>query len=46
MKVVLAGGSGQVGMMLSRAFAAEGHEVVILSRGASGSGVSDGAMGW
>jgi hypothetical protein len=37
MKVVLAGGSGQVGMMLSRAFAAEGHEVVILSRGASGS---------
>jgi uncharacterized protein (TIGR01777 family) len=33
MKVVLAGGSGQVGAILSRAFAAEGHEVVILSRG-------------
>jgi NAD dependent epimerase/dehydratase family enzyme len=34
MKMVMAGGSGQVGRILSRAFAADGHEVVILSRGA------------
>ncbi|MFQ3652010.1 MAG: NAD-dependent epimerase/dehydratase family protein, partial [Gemmataceae bacterium] len=35
MKVVIPGGSGQVGMILSRSFADEGHEVVILSRGVS-----------
>lgn len=35
MKVVIAGGSGQVGRILSRSFAAEGHEVVLLSRGSS-----------
>lgn len=35
MKVVIPGGSGQVGMILSRSFAADGHEVVILSRGVS-----------
>jgi len=33
MKVIIPGGSGQIGMILSRSFAAEGHEVVILSRG-------------
>lgn len=32
MKVVLAGGSGQVGTILARAFVAGGHEVVVLSR--------------
>lgn len=32
MKIVIPGGSGQVGGILSRAFAAEGHEVVVLSR--------------
>lgn len=32
MKVVIAGGSGQVGQILSRYFAAGGHEVVILTR--------------
>jgi uncharacterized protein (TIGR01777 family) len=32
MKIVLAGGSGQVGTILARAFHAEGHEVVVLSR--------------
>src|ERR1700682_2284508 len=32
MKVVIPGGTGQVGVMLSRAFHAAGHEVVILSR--------------
>lgn len=32
MKVVLPGGSGQVGHILARHFAAAGHEVVVLSR--------------
>jgi uncharacterized protein (TIGR01777 family) len=32
MKIVLPGGSGQVGTVLARAFHAEGHEVVVLSR--------------
>ncbi len=32
MKVVLAGGSGQVGRVLARAFHGEGHQVVVLSR--------------
>ncbi len=32
MKIVLPGGSGQVGTLLARAFHAEGHEVVVLSR--------------
>lgn len=32
MKIVIPGGSGQVGTILARAFQADGHEVVILSR--------------
>ncbi|HEX8320626.1 MAG TPA: NAD-dependent epimerase/dehydratase family protein [Longimicrobium sp.] len=32
MKIVLPGGSGQVGTLLARAFVADGHEVVVLSR--------------
>ena len=32
MKVVIAGGSGQVGAILTRAFRHDGHEVVVLSR--------------
>ena len=32
MKVVIPGGTGQVGTMLARAFHAAGHDVVILSR--------------
>jgi uncharacterized protein len=44
MKIVIPGGSGQVGTLLSRAFHREGHEVVVLSRHAirrpSGSVVS------
>jgi uncharacterized protein len=32
MKIVLAGGTGQVGILLARAFQAGGHEVVALSR--------------
>ncbi len=37
--IVLAGGTGQVGTILRRAFAAAGHEVVILSRSGRGSTV-------
>lgn len=32
MKVVIPGGSGQVGTLLARTFHAEGQEVVVLSR--------------
>jgi uncharacterized protein (TIGR01777 family) len=32
MKLVIPGGSGQVGQILARAFVADGHEVVVLSR--------------
>ena len=32
MKLVLAGGSGQIGAVIDRAFAAAGHELVVLSR--------------
>ncbi|MFL5542623.1 MAG: NAD-dependent epimerase/dehydratase family protein, partial [Longimicrobiaceae bacterium] len=33
MKVVIPGGSGQIGQVLARSFLAAGHEVVVLSRG-------------
>jgi uncharacterized protein (TIGR01777 family) len=33
LRVVLPGGSGQVGTLLARAFARDGHDVVVLSRG-------------
>ncbi|HEU5319042.1 MAG TPA: DUF1731 domain-containing protein [Chloroflexota bacterium] len=36
MKIVLAGGSGQLGQVLRRAYEEFGHEIVILSRSASG----------
>jgi uncharacterized protein len=36
MKIVLAGGSGQVGTLLCRALAADGHQVVVLSRKPAG----------
>src|SRR5215471_18388816 len=32
MKIVIPGGTGQVGALLARAFLADGHEVVVLSR--------------
>src|SRR5262245_26699640 len=32
MRIVIPGGSGQVGTVLARAFQSEGHEVVVLSR--------------
>ncbi|HEX8450767.1 MAG TPA: TIGR01777 family oxidoreductase [Longimicrobium sp.] len=35
MKIVLPGGSGQVGTLLARAFEGDGHEVVVLGRSAS-----------
>lgn len=35
MKVVIPGGSGQVGQVLARAYASDGDEVVILSRGSA-----------
>src|SRR5258706_12706641 len=35
MKIVIPGGSGQVGRILARAFQSEGHEVVVLSRAPS-----------
>ena len=36
MKIVIPGGSGQVGRILARAMCAEGHEVTVLSRWPSG----------
>ena len=36
MKIVIPGGSGQVGGILTRAFLADGHDVVVLSRGLGG----------
>lgn len=39
MRVVLPGGSGQVGRVLARAFRAQGHEVVVLGRRAAAAGV-------
>lgn len=35
MKIIIPGGTGQIGTLLARAFAADGHEVVILSRNVS-----------
>jgi uncharacterized protein (TIGR01777 family) len=32
MKIVIPGGSGQIGALLCRAFSADGHEVIVLSR--------------
>src|SRR5207244_3512217 len=32
MKIIIPGGTGQVGTLLARAFVADGHEVLVLSR--------------
>ncbi|HEX2641454.1 MAG TPA: NAD-dependent epimerase/dehydratase family protein, partial [Thermoanaerobaculia bacterium] len=32
MKIVIPGGTGQVGTLLARSFQTEGHEVIVLSR--------------
>jgi uncharacterized protein len=45
MKIVIAGGSGQLGGILSRAFAGLGHEVVVLSRRPAG-GLSRRTVAW
>jgi uncharacterized protein (TIGR01777 family) len=36
MKIVIGGGTGQLGQVLSRAWLAQGHEVVVLSRSGTG----------
>jgi len=36
MKIVIPGGTGQVGTLLARAFAAQRHEVVVLRRRSGG----------
>ena len=38
LRIVIPGGSGQVGRILSGAFRADGHEVIVLSRGHSNDG--------
>jgi len=38
MKVVIPGGGGRLGRVLAPALTASGHDVVVLSRGASGGG--------
>lgn len=43
LKIVIPGGSGQVGSMLGRAFRADGHEVVVISRNPH---VPGGAVAW
>ena len=44
MRIVLPGGSGQVGQLLSRHFAEQGHDVVVLSR--SGTAAAGRALAW
>lgn len=44
MKIIIPGGSGQVGTILARAFEKDGHEVVILSRNAESSTFK--TIGW
>jgi uncharacterized protein (TIGR01777 family) len=46
MKVVLPGGSGHLGRVLSRALAGRGHEVVVLSRRAAGAGPWTRCVRW
>jgi uncharacterized protein len=43
MKIVMPGGTGQVGRILARAFRARGDDVVVLSRGGAGEG---GVVEW
>jgi uncharacterized protein len=46
MKIVLPGGTGQVGSVLRRALTAAGHEVVVLSRRPMGRGEVRGEVAW
>jgi uncharacterized protein (TIGR01777 family) len=43
MKIVIPGGTGQVGTLLSRAFRSDGHDVVVIGRDA---GRGDGTVVW
>jgi len=43
MKIVIPGGSGQVGAILSRALRAEGHQVIVLARSSTG---QEGTVAW
>lgn len=45
-KIVLPGGSGQVGAILARAFVADGHEVVVLSRNTAGGDGPGRTVAW
>lgn len=45
-KLVLPGGSGQVGGIIARAFARDGHEVVVLSRGAGDADGPERTVHW
>jgi uncharacterized protein (TIGR01777 family) len=44
MKIIIPGGSGQIGALLARAFRRDGHEVVVLSR--SDGPPADGRVHW
>ncbi|MDQ1557561.1 MAG: uncharacterized protein QOD32_621 [Pyrinomonadaceae bacterium] len=46
MKIVLPGGTGQVGTVLARSFHKGGDEVVVLSRGAQSAGVPWRVLAW
>src|SRR5262249_1724660 len=46
MKIVIPGGSGQVGGILARAFRARGDDVVIVSRGGPADGTGARVVAW
>jgi uncharacterized protein (TIGR01777 family) len=46
MKFVIPGGSGQIGTVLARALAIDGHEVVVLSRGGAAEGARWRTVAW
>src|SRR5262245_51773863 len=46
LKIVIPGGSGQVGTVLSRALCAEGHDVVVLSRRAEATAAESRVVAW
>lgn len=46
MKIVIAGGTGQVGRLLQRAWAADGHELVVLARHAGPVSAGVRLVGW
>jgi len=46
MKIVIPGGSGQVGGLLERALRADGHDVIILTRARAGGAPGPGVVAW